>query len=227
MRTETTISIQPPSHISFLTLCVVGIGITPLSLPAQSGVPVLVLEEPTPKPIADRIRLNPVRPLPWSATRELLAAEDLPAPARPATFTLTPRDPYEMPGGVIRLVGDDSEPAASWWQPAVPEPTGSARIDNDNRIFVHLLNMKADYQYALDISASSFEPARLVIGVCDNWYSSVFNEGVDGPQHVIIKANTDQDGDACVQLRSPTDHIYVQRVTVSELGPRPTSRFSR
>lgn len=211
-----------------LALCLVGIGITPLSLPAQSGVPVLVLEEPTPKPIADRIHLSPVHPLSWSATRELLAAEDLPAPARPATFTLTPRDPYKMPGGVIRLVGNDSKPAASWWQPAVPEPTGSASIDDQNRIFVHLLNLKADYQYALDISAKSFDPARLVIGVCDNPRSSVFNEGFDGPQHMIIVTNTDRDGDSCVQLRSPTGvDIFVHQVTVSELGPRPTSRFSR
>lgn len=224
----TSMAARRPPRLS-VALCILGLGMAPLSLPAQTpDIPVLVIEEPTPKPIAERVRLNPVRELSWSDARELLAAENLPAPARPSEFTLTPRDPYRMPGGVIRLHGYGDGQTGPWWQPADPDPTGSVRMDDDNAVWLHLLQLKPDYKYAIDLSLSSFEPARLKVGPCmlTGTLWSV-NAEVDGPGHVLFAISTDREGEACLRLTSAaeTRTINLQRATISELGPRPSTRL--
>lgn len=216
----------PPLSIA---LCLFGIGMTPSAGMAQTpDIPVLVIEEPTPKPVADRIRLNPVRPLPWSATRELLAAEDLPAPARPSQFTLSPRDPYHMPGGLIALSGTGSGQTGSTWQPLDPDPTGTVRIDDDNAVYLLLLRLKPEYKYSVDLSLSSSEAARLEVETCTTGPLWRMDTRVDGAQHVLIVAGTDRDGEACFRLHSTGGkfiYTYLYSATISELGPRPPTRY--
>lgn len=209
-----------------LTAFLLGIGAIPAAAAQSSGVPIVRLEEPTPKPMADRLRLSPIRGLSWSATQELLAAEDLPAPARPTTFTLTPRNPYRMPGGLIRLWSRGSTRAPSWWQPAEPEPTGSAGFDDESTIFLHLMKLEPNYQYNVDLSLNSYDPVQLDVGLCDGWVNTALNTRVDGAQHLFVVLTTDRDGESCFRLNSATaTTIYLYRVDVAELGPPPKSRF--
>lgn len=208
-----------------VTLCLFGIGITPLSLPAQTpDVPILVLEEPTPKPLVDRLRHRVVNALSWSATQELLLAAGVRAPARTTSFTLTPREPYAMPGGFIRLLGRGDRARQSWWQPGDADPTGSAGMDDDNAVFLHLLNLKPNYKYVIDLSVRAFTTGRLEVRVCGTWGGNVLDDAeVSGARHALIVTGTDRDGEACFQLRSATgSSIYLYRVTISELEPLPT-----
>lgn len=186
-------------------------------------IPVLVVEEPT-RTMGEDVRSRLARDLRWDVIRNLLEGVNIEAPRTPPSqVALTPRNPYRVPGGFIRLVSAarSNGSYAAWWQPASPDPTGSASIDKEVAMLIHLDRMKPGYRYALDVSLHSFDPTQLDLRACGTVSGTRLRTArVNGPGHVVIAAITDGSGAACYHLRSTTDEsIYIHKVQVSEVGP--------
>jgi len=203
------------------------LGFAPLS--AQSlDVPVLIPEVSGGK-LSDRVRPSLVRALSWDAKQRILSAAGLlRVPTRsPAQFSLTPRKPYVVPGGFIRLWGVNMDAVgAPWWSPEWPNPTGSAEFSRSRRVLVQLSRLKPNTRYVLDLSIDTvLGPARsLDLLTCDDSGTRLRTVRVDGAQHVFIAAVTDGQGEACYGLaEAGNGSIYLMRVDVSEIGPSPLS----
>ena len=191
-------------------------------------IPVLVIEEPS-RTMDEDVRSRLARDLRWDLIRSLLEGVDIEAPATPPTqVTLTPRNPYRVPGGYIRLMSAarSNGSYAAWWQPKHPDPTGSASIDAEVAMLIHLERLKPGYRYAVDVSLHSFDPTRLDLRACGSVPGTRLRTArVNGPGHVVIAAITDGSGAACYHLRSTTDEsIYIHEVQVSEIGPTRLGR---
>lgn len=212
-----------------LVLAAACLVVVPTPAAAQhEEIPVLVIEEPT-RTMDEDVRSRLARDLRWDVIRELLAGVDIETPRTPPTqLALTPRNPYRVPGGFIRLVSASRSNGtyAAWWQPAHPNPTGSAAIDAEVAMLVHLERMRPGYRYAIDISLQAFDPTSLDLRTCDGVPGVRLRTArVDGTGHVVIAAMTDGNGEACYHLRSTTDEsIYIHKVEISEVGP---VRFGR
>lgn len=211
---------------AILTFCLAGsffVGARPLA--AQTGeIPLIKIEEPTPDASSTNISYRVLRPLNWSTARGLLESGKLPAPDRAETFSLTPREPYRVPGGLIQLRGSDRQLHRAWWQPGEPDPTGSVGIDARSEVWVHLQDVRPSYMYNVDLTVDSQGyGATLNIWSCrpgtryDYNYGSTF---LTGAHHVFVSMVTDDEGGACIRLYSEDDTwILLYRVDVSELGP--------
>jgi hypothetical protein len=191
--------------------------------PAVAQTPVITMREAPSLNRAPR-EPQPATPMSWEQKRSILLREGIDAATRaPTTFSLTPREPYRLPGGYLTRSGEQAQ--GGWihnWDPAYPNPTGNIKILEHSRIRLHFVGLKPGTQYLLDLSLYDGAGGEVSVWAsCSNTGLVGTNvgrfPGQNGAYHVFVVMPTDNRGNACWSLLAD-ETMSFHRVDVSELG---------